>query len=125
MDALSRLETMAMMSQVELPLHALRAQVASAIDVVVQMNRQLGGRRQVTEIAEVEPIDENGRHKLRPMFRMQPDPEAPAGGRKALTLNWTGDPSALADGHAMRGNPEFTGALHPLFPEPAEEGASP
>ncbi len=41
-DALNRLETMALMSKVELPLHALRAQVSSAIDVVVQMSRHIG-----------------------------------------------------------------------------------
>lgn len=52
-DALARLETLALMSDVELPLFALRSQVASAIDVVVQTARSAGGRRTVTEIAEV------------------------------------------------------------------------
>ena len=40
-DALNRLETMALMSKVELPLHALRAQVSSALDLVVQMSRHI------------------------------------------------------------------------------------
>ncbi len=52
-DALARLETLALMSDVELPLFALRSQIASAIDVVVQTARSTGGRRTVTEIAEV------------------------------------------------------------------------
>ncbi|MBL8217324.1 MAG: Flp pilus assembly complex ATPase component TadA [Bryobacterales bacterium] len=51
-DALSRLETMALMSGVEMPMQALRAQVVSAIDSSAQLAR-LSGRRMVMEIAEV------------------------------------------------------------------------
>jgi pilus assembly protein CpaF len=58
-DALARLETMALMSDVELPHAALRAQVASAIDVVVQTSRVAGGGRCVTEVAEVK-LDPQG-----------------------------------------------------------------
>jgi pilus assembly protein CpaF len=92
-DALSRLETMIMMAGYELPLKAMRAQVASAIDVVVQASRLQGGPRKVTCIAEIvgmeqdtivmqdiyrfdqEGVDENGRTYgkfiatgIRPMF---------------------------------------------------------
>ncbi|MDX1682639.1 MAG: hypothetical protein R3336_05935, partial [Phycisphaeraceae bacterium] len=74
----NRLETMALMSKVELPLHALRAQVASAIDVVVQLNRQIGGNRLVTEIAEVLPLGEDGQYHLQNMFLLQRDEEAAA-----------------------------------------------
>ncbi|GIU97511.1 MAG: hypothetical protein KatS3mg013_1314 [Actinomycetota bacterium] len=49
-----RLETMAMMSDVELPAAHVRAQVAAAIDVVVQVARLRDGRRVVWEIASVE-----------------------------------------------------------------------
>ncbi len=52
-DTMTRLETMAMMSDVELPLHALRAQVASAINIIVQTNRFDDGSRCVTHISEV------------------------------------------------------------------------
>ena len=45
MDALNRLETLAMMSKIDLPLFALRAQIASAINVLVQMTRFSDGRR--------------------------------------------------------------------------------
>lgn len=52
-DALSRLETMVLMSGVELPLRAIREQIASAIDVIVHLGRYSGGKRSITSIAEV------------------------------------------------------------------------
>lgn len=48
-DALSRLETLSSMSDVEIPFHAIRDQVNSAIDVIVQLNRQSDGARRVVE----------------------------------------------------------------------------
>ncbi|MGL4177306.1 MAG: ATPase, T2SS/T4P/T4SS family, partial [Dermatophilaceae bacterium] len=48
-DALSRLETLASMSDVEVPFHAIRDQVNSAIDVIVQLSRQSDGSRRVVE----------------------------------------------------------------------------
>ncbi|MEN6452000.1 MAG: CpaF family protein [Thermoguttaceae bacterium] len=58
-DALSRLETMIMMAGFELPLKAMRAQVASAVDVVVQVNRLQGGPRKVTAIAEIVGMEQD------------------------------------------------------------------
>ena len=52
-DALSRLETMIMMAGFELPLKAMRTQIASAIDLVVQVSRLQGGARKVTCISEI------------------------------------------------------------------------
>ena len=52
-DALSRLETMCMMSGMELPVKVIREQVASAIDVIVQQTRLRDGSRKVTAITEV------------------------------------------------------------------------
>jgi pilus assembly protein CpaF len=54
-DALARLETLTLMSDVELPLWALRAQIASAIDVIVQTTRSADGSRLVSEVTEVAP----------------------------------------------------------------------
>jgi pilus assembly protein CpaF len=62
-DAMRRLETLALMSDVQLPLLALRAQIASAIDVIVQTSRLANGRRGVTHIAEVCPLDEQGQYR--------------------------------------------------------------
>src|SRR5262245_21652001 len=52
-DALSRLETMISMAGLELPIRALRAQFASAVDLIVQASRLQGGTRKVTSISEV------------------------------------------------------------------------
>ncbi len=52
-DALARLETMVLMAGMELPLRAIREQVASALDVIVQIERGQDGRRRVVGITEV------------------------------------------------------------------------
>lgn len=52
-DALRRLETMVLMAGVALPLAAVRDQLVSALDLVVQVSRGRGGRRAVVEVAEV------------------------------------------------------------------------
>ncbi|MFT3928088.1 MAG: ATPase, T2SS/T4P/T4SS family [Myxococcales bacterium] len=70
-DALSRLETMALMADVELPLSALRAQIASAVDVVVQLERLRNGQRVVTHVSQTEPLDMQGRYVLRDLFVRQ------------------------------------------------------
>ena len=51
--SLSRLETMVMMSGVELPSRAIREQVASAIDLIIQVERMVDGSRKVTKISEI------------------------------------------------------------------------
>jgi pilus assembly protein CpaF len=67
-DALNRLETMALMSDVQLPLYALRAQIASAVDIIVQTARLRDGSRCVTHISEVVGCDANGRYEIRDLF---------------------------------------------------------
>ena len=52
-DALARLETMVMMAGMDLPVRAIREQVASAVDLVVQQTRLRDGTRRVTYITEV------------------------------------------------------------------------
>jgi pilus assembly protein CpaF len=52
-DALRRLETMVLIGTVALPLAAIREQLSSAVDLVVQVARRRDGTRRVVEIAEV------------------------------------------------------------------------
>jgi pilus assembly protein CpaF len=52
-DALSRLETLVLTAGVELPLKAIREQIASAIDMVVQISRLVDGTRRITHVTEV------------------------------------------------------------------------
>jgi len=72
-----RLETMAMMSDVDLPAAHIRSQVAAAIDVIVQLARLRDGRRVVWEVAVVEGT-RRGEPVVEPVFRFRPR-EAGAG----------------------------------------------
>ncbi|MBQ9616500.1 MAG: CpaF family protein [Selenomonadaceae bacterium] len=58
-DALSRLETMVLMSGLDLPVRAIREQVSSAIDLVLQQSRIRDGSRKVTYITEVQKMEGN------------------------------------------------------------------
>jgi pilus assembly protein CpaF len=58
-DALSRLESMVAMSNINLPERAVRQQMASAISIVVQVSRMSDGSRRVTNIAEITGMDES------------------------------------------------------------------
>jgi len=52
-DALSRIETMSLMGDIMLPDKAIRAQIASAINIIVQISRMSDGSRRVTHVTEV------------------------------------------------------------------------
>ena len=58
-DAVSRLETMVMMGGVELPSKAIRDQIASAIDLIVQQSRLRDGTRKVVSVTEVTGMEGN------------------------------------------------------------------
>jgi len=66
-----RLETMALMSDVDLPVAHIRNQVAGALDVIVQLARLRGGRRIVAEVAVVEGT-KRGEPVVSPVFRFRP-----------------------------------------------------
>ncbi|MBB3676186.1 CpaF family protein [Modestobacter versicolor] len=52
-DAVARLETLVLMAGMDLPLRAVREQVASAVDVIVQVSRMRDGTRRITHVTEV------------------------------------------------------------------------
>jgi pilus assembly protein CpaF len=69
LDALVRLETLSLMSDVELPVYVARAQVASAIHLVVQLTRFTeDGSRKITRITEACGLDADNRYQLRDLF---------------------------------------------------------
>jgi pilus assembly protein CpaF len=70
--ALWRLETMALMSDVDLPIAHVRAQVASAIDLVVHTARLRDGRRVVFQIAGVDDLDGGGEPVVVEVFGYRP-----------------------------------------------------
>jgi pilus assembly protein CpaF len=56
-DSLSRIETMVLMAGMDLPVRAIREQMASAIDVIVQLTRLRDGSRRVTHVSEVQGME--------------------------------------------------------------------
>ena len=58
-DALSRLETMVLMSGLELPVRAIREQISSAIDLIIQQSRMRDGSRKITHVTEVQHMEGN------------------------------------------------------------------
>src|SRR5947209_9245456 len=58
-DAQARLETMIMMAGTELPLKAMRQQISSAVDIIIQANRLQGGPRKITSITEVMGMEQD------------------------------------------------------------------
>jgi len=107
--ALWRLETMAMMSDVDLPAAHIRNQVASAIDVIVHLARLRDGRRVVFDISVIEGMHD-GEPLLRQVFAFRP--------RAGLTGTFeaAGGEPVMAALLAERGAP----ADHGLF-DPGED----
>ncbi len=58
-DAQARLETMIMMAGMELPMKAMRQQISSAVDLIIQANRLQGGPRKITSITEVMNMEQD------------------------------------------------------------------
>jgi pilus assembly protein CpaF len=56
-DALARLETMVLMAGYDLPLRAIREQIASALDLLIQVERMVDGTRRVVAVTEVQRME--------------------------------------------------------------------
>jgi len=56
-DALARIETMCLMAGMDLPIRAIREQVASAVDMIVQQERMRDGTRKITKVTEVSGME--------------------------------------------------------------------
>ncbi len=52
-DAIRRMETMVLMSGMDLPIRAIREQIASAVDLIVQLERMQDGSRRITQVTEI------------------------------------------------------------------------
>jgi pilus assembly protein CpaF len=120
MDALNRLETMALMSDVAIPLNALRTQIASSIDIIVEMARFRDASRRVVQISEVLPVDEHYQYQLRDLFVMR----LPEGKRKLEEgrLTWTGRRSVMADDVQARMLAQTLSSLEQVFADKEPQG---
>jgi len=67
-DVLSRLETLVLMSGMDLPLRAIRQQIASAVDLIIQTSRMPDGSRKIICVSDLTGIEENGSILLEDIF---------------------------------------------------------
>jgi pilus assembly protein CpaF len=84
-DGLARLETLVLTSGVELPLRAIREQISSAFDLLIQIQRLVDGSRRVTHITEVLRM-ESDVVTLQDIFVAKPPDEETAHGQHAMRL---------------------------------------
>ncbi len=68
-EAIARLETLSLMSGLDLPSRAIREQIANSVHLVVQQTRFNDGSRRVTNVAEICGIDDNGEIIVREIFK--------------------------------------------------------
>jgi pilus assembly protein CpaF len=89
-ECLTRLETLALMTDSEVPVQAVRAQVAAAINVVIQLSRIADGSRKVTHISEGLGMDLQGNYRTNDIYLFEQTGRSPEG--KILgSLNPTGN----------------------------------
>jgi pilus assembly protein CpaF len=78
-EAIARLETLVLMAGVDLPVRAIREQIAGSIRLLVQQSRLSDGSRKVTAITEVTGIDDQGDVELVPIFEFYRTGTGPKG----------------------------------------------
>ncbi len=108
-DAVGRIETCALMSDVEMPLSALRFQIASALDILVHTTRMADGSRAVSHVSELASYDPQRGFEVRDLFVRRfhgKDPD----GRVRSSLEPTGVLPSCAEYAATMGH-ELPAAL--------------
>ena len=78
-EAIARLETLALMSGIDLPARAIREQIASAVHLVVQQSRLSDGTRKITNITEIVGIDDSGEVETHDIFGFYRTGTGPSG----------------------------------------------
>ena len=79
-DAMVRLETLSLMSDIDIPIYVARAQVASAINIIVQLARFTEeGSRKITRITEAYGLDDNNRYQFQDLFVTRMKGRTPSG----------------------------------------------
>jgi pilus assembly protein CpaF len=121
-DALSRLETLVLTAGVDLPLRAIREQISSAFDLLVQISRLVDGSRRITHVTEVLRM-ESDVITLQDIFTTKPPEEGSSsagGGNRLLTpLLCTGLKPQFLDKLAANGV-----GLHSTFFVPEDEAGA-
>ncbi|MCI5071986.1 CpaF family protein [bacterium] len=88
--AVGRLETLAMMSDVKMPMPAIRGQICSALDIIIQTSRLQDGQRKIVSITEVLGMDANGNAQLAEIFSLKAkNKNKSAKQQKSATVEYT------------------------------------
>src|SRR5438105_2657109 len=119
-DTLRRLESLCLLSGVELPLRAVRAQVASAVHLVVCCARLADGNRKVTFISEVLPLDANGEYRVQDLFVW-----VQTGRKKDATRQAAENPPAASGAVAIMAAPPPVPPAATPIESPAHVGPAP
>ena len=101
-DTVARLETLCLMAGMDLPLSAIRAQIVSAVNLIVQTARLSDGSRKVIAITEVLGLGEHGQARLRDLFVFRQTGVDPATRKVLGHHEAVGRPSFLGE-FALRG----------------------
>jgi pilus assembly protein CpaF len=114
-DCMARLETLVLMAGMDLPLKAIRQQVASALNLIVQLNRLKDGSRKVTSISEIIGM-EGDTITMQEIFVFEPEGADPETGRIIGQFKSTGIRPQIINRLFEMGIPLPEG-LARLFPE--------
>jgi pilus assembly protein CpaF len=123
-DSLARIETMVLMSGMELPVRAIREQIASAIDLIIHQARLKDGSRRITQVSEVVGI-EGDAVGLRDLFRFDFRAGVDEYGRFRGTLLPTGVRPHLLERLADAGITVSPDTFTAPVERPAPAGATP
>jgi len=119
-ECLTRLETLALMTDAEVPVQAIRAQVAAAINVVVQLSRLSDGSRKITHISEGLGMDIHGNYQTNDIYLFEQTGRT-ASGKIIGALNPTGNlPSFMREievNHLPFPKEMFSKKVPPFVPE--------
>jgi pilus assembly protein CpaF len=113
-DALNRLETLCLMGGLDLPLRAIRTQIASAIDLIVQISRFRDGSRRLLEIAEVLGLDQSGDYQTQSIYEFVMREKATRT-KVVGDLVWTGRKPSFGHELALLGYTDEVDKTAPLF----------
>ena len=103
-DVISRLDSMVLMSSIELPIRTIRQMVASAVQIFLQIGRFPDGTRKITSVSEVVGVARGAEIVLKDLFGYQQTGVAP-NGMIAGRFVTTGQPPSFFDQFAVNGIP--------------------
>jgi pilus assembly protein CpaF len=117
-DALARVETMVLMAGYDLPLRAVRQQVTSALDLIIQLERMHDGSRKVTAITEVQRM-ESDVITLQDLFTYELEPVGEGGNSSIGSLRASGIRPLFME-KFLRRNVKLPSAIAPLAVAPIQ-----